>query len=147
MRVLVIDAIAPEGTAYLEERGLQVDQVLSKMPRAELFATIATYEAIVTRSSTTVNVEFLGHARRLRFLGRAGVGVDNIDIEECSASARSARAWPRGCAPSTWTCSSTTRISPRAAPGTWASASPISRRSSPRPTSSPFISLLRRPPR
>src|SRR5262245_4594527 len=79
MRVLVIDAIA-----YLEERGFQVDQVSSKMPRAELFATIEGYEAIITRSSTTVNAEFLGHARRLRFLGRAGVGVDNIDVEACS---------------------------------------------------------------
>src|SRR2546430_11762469 len=84
MRVLVIDAIAPEGIAYLEERGFQVKQVSSKMPRTELFATIAEYEAIVTRSSTTVNAEFLGHARRLRFLGRAGVGVDNIDVEACS---------------------------------------------------------------
>src|SRR5437016_6265937 len=84
MRVLIIDAIAPEGIVYLEERGLQVKQVSSKMPRTELFATIAEYEAIVTRSSTTVNAEFLGHARRLRFLGRAGVGVDNIDIEACS---------------------------------------------------------------
>ncbi len=84
MRVLVIDAIAPEGIVYLEERGFQVKQVSSKMPRTELFATIAEYEAIVTRSSTTVNAEFLGHARRLRFLGRAGVGVDNIDVEACS---------------------------------------------------------------
>src|SRR5438552_7915778 len=84
MRVLVIDAIAPEGVVYLEERGFQVKQVSSKIPRAELFATIAEYEAIVTRSSTTVNAEFLGHARRLRFLGRAGVGVDNIDVEACS---------------------------------------------------------------
>src|SRR5713101_1692886 len=84
MRVLVIDAIAPEGIAYLEERGFQVEQVSSKMPRAELFATIAGYEVIITRSSTTVNAEFLGHARRLRFLGRAGVGVDNIDVEACS---------------------------------------------------------------
>src|SRR5262249_58281813 len=41
-------------------------------------------EAVITRSSTTVNAEFLVHARRLRFLGRAGVGVDNIDIDACS---------------------------------------------------------------
>src|SRR5438309_11568152 len=81
MRVLVIDAIAPEGIVYLEERGFQVKQVSSKMPRTELFATIAEYEAIVTRSSTTVNAEVLGHARRLRFLGGAGGGVDNLGLE------------------------------------------------------------------
>src|SRR4029077_18444700 len=84
MKVLVIDAIAPEGIAYLTERGFQVDQVSSKLPKDELHARLADYEAIVTRSSTTVNVEFLAHARRLRFLGRAGVGVDNIDVEACS---------------------------------------------------------------
>src|SRR6266508_374087 len=50
MRVLVIDAIAPDGIAYLRERGFQVDEVSSK----------------------------------LRILGRAGVGVDNIDVDACS---------------------------------------------------------------
>src|SRR6266581_4698276 len=84
MRVLVIDAIAPEGIAYLTERGFEVEQISSKIARAELFREISGYEAIITRSSTTVNAEFLGHARRLRFLGRAGVGVDNIDVEACS---------------------------------------------------------------
>src|SRR6195256_5689401 len=84
MRVLVIDAIAREGIAYLSERGFEVEQISSKIPRRELFETIAGYEAIITRSSTTVNAEFLGHARRLRFLGRAGVGVDNIDVDACS---------------------------------------------------------------
>src|SRR6267142_1791518 len=84
MRVLVIDAIAREGIEYLAERGFEVEQISSKIPRAELFAAIAGYEAIITRSSTTVNAEFLRHARRLRFLGRAGVGVDNIDVEACS---------------------------------------------------------------
>src|SRR5438093_2839826 len=84
MRVLVIDAIAREGIAYLSERGFEVEQISSKIPRRELFETIAGYEAIITRSSTTVNADFLGHARRLRFLGRAGVGVDNIDVEACS---------------------------------------------------------------
>lgn len=84
MKVLVIDAIAPEGIAFLTERGFLVDQVSSKLPREELYAKIADYEAIVTRSSTTVTSEFLAHARRLRILGRAGVGVDNIDLDACS---------------------------------------------------------------
>ncbi|MEK7371465.1 MAG: phosphoglycerate dehydrogenase [candidate division NC10 bacterium] len=84
MNVLVIDTIAPEGLAFLTERGFQVEQVSSKLPREELYAKIAGYEAIITRSSTTVTPEFLSHARRLRILGRAGVGVDNIDIEACS---------------------------------------------------------------
>jgi len=84
MKVLVIDAIAPEGLRFLAERGFHVDQVPGKLPRTELHARIADYEAIVTRSSTTVDREFLAQARRLRILGRAGVGVDNIDIDACS---------------------------------------------------------------
>jgi D-3-phosphoglycerate dehydrogenase len=84
MKVLVIDAIAPEGIAYLRERGFQVDEVSSTLPREALLARLGEYEAIVTRSSTTVTPEFLAYARRLRILGRAGVGVDNIDIDACS---------------------------------------------------------------
>src|SRR5881296_46019 len=84
MKVVIIDAIAREGVAHLVERGFEVEQISSKLPREELFQKIADSEAIITRSSTTVNVEFLAHARRLRFLGRAGVGVDNIDVEACS---------------------------------------------------------------
>jgi D-3-phosphoglycerate dehydrogenase / 2-oxoglutarate reductase len=84
MKVLVIDTIASEGIAYLVERGFQVDQVSSKLDREDLLGRLADYEAIVTRSSTTVTAEFLGRARRLRILGRAGVGVDNIDVDACS---------------------------------------------------------------
>ena len=70
MKVLVIDAIAPEGIAYLGERGFQVDQVSGKLPKEELLSKIGDYEAIVTRSSTMVTAEFLARARRLRILGR-----------------------------------------------------------------------------
>lgn len=84
MKVLVIDTIAPEGIAHLTERGFQVDQVSSKLERETLLARLGDYEGIVTRSSTAVTPEFLGRARRLRILGRAGVGVDNIDVDACS---------------------------------------------------------------
>jgi D-3-phosphoglycerate dehydrogenase len=84
MNVLVIDTIAPEGIAYLAERGFQVDQVSSTLPKDELHARLGDYEAIITRSSSAVTPEFLGRARRLRILGRAGVGVDNIDVDACS---------------------------------------------------------------
>src|SRR5262245_58733225 len=84
MRGLVIDAIAREGAAYLRERGLEVDEVSSGLPRAELYERLGDYEAVITRSSTAVTREFLSRARKLRIVGRAGVGVDNIDIDACS---------------------------------------------------------------
>jgi D-3-phosphoglycerate dehydrogenase / 2-oxoglutarate reductase len=84
MRVLVIDAIAPEGTAYLRTRGLDVDEVPGTLSAADLHGRLGDYEAIVTRSSTAVTPAFLSRARKLRILGRAGVGIDNIDVDACS---------------------------------------------------------------
>ena len=80
MRVLVIDTAAPEGIAYLKDRRVRVDQVVSTLQPDQLYERIADYEAIITRSSTAVTAEFVARARNLRVLGRAGVGVDNIDI-------------------------------------------------------------------
>ena len=83
MRVLVVDAIAPEGLAYLRERSIQVDE-LAKPPRETLYARIGDYDGLITRSGTAVTAELLDHAPRLRIVGRAGVGVDNVDVEACS---------------------------------------------------------------
>jgi len=63
MAVLVIDRIAPEGIAYLEARGFQVDQVSSRLDKDALYERIGDYEAIITRSSTAVTAEFLARAR------------------------------------------------------------------------------------
>jgi D-3-phosphoglycerate dehydrogenase len=83
MRVLVAEAIAPEGVAYLRERGFTVDEFVKASAEA-LYARLADSEALITRSGTAVTPELLRHAPRLRIVGRAGVGVDNIDVEACS---------------------------------------------------------------
>ncbi|HEY3066817.1 MAG TPA: phosphoglycerate dehydrogenase [Methylomirabilota bacterium] len=83
MRVLVIDAIAPEGLAYLRSHGFEVDEIL-KPSRAALLERVGDYEALVTRSGTAVTEDLLEAATRLRIVGRAGVGVDNIDVDACS---------------------------------------------------------------
>lgn len=83
MRVLVVDAIAPEGLAYLRERGFAVDE-LHKPSAEALHAALPAYEALVTRSGTAVTAELLTHAPKLRIVGRAGVGVDNVDVDACS---------------------------------------------------------------
>jgi D-3-phosphoglycerate dehydrogenase len=81
--VLVVDSIAPEGLAYLRERGCAVDELVRPKPEI-LHARIADYDALITRSSLAVTPELLRHAPRLKIVGRAGVGVDNIDVEACS---------------------------------------------------------------
>ncbi len=83
MRVLVVDAIAPEGLAFLRQHGFEVDE-LPRPPREVLEQRIGDYEALITRSSTPVTADLLRRAARLRIVGRAGVGVDNIDVEACS---------------------------------------------------------------
>jgi D-3-phosphoglycerate dehydrogenase / 2-oxoglutarate reductase len=83
VRVLVVDAIAPEGLAYLREHGFEVDEL--RRPSAdELHAALPGYEALVTRSGTAVTSALLAHAPNLRIVGRAGVGVDNVDVDACS---------------------------------------------------------------
>jgi D-3-phosphoglycerate dehydrogenase / 2-oxoglutarate reductase len=83
MRVLVVDTIAPEGLGYLRDHGIDVEE-LHRPSREALEARIKEYDALITRSSTAVTAALLEHAPRLRFVGRAGVGVDNVDVEACS---------------------------------------------------------------
>ena len=80
-RVLVTDEVDPEGVALLTaEPELHVD-VVSTLPKTELLARIGDYDAIVGRSATRISEELLRSATKLRVVGRAGVGVDNIDLD------------------------------------------------------------------
>jgi D-3-phosphoglycerate dehydrogenase len=80
-RVLVTDDIDRDGVALLEaEPALQVDEVPT-LPRDELLARIGDYDAIVGRSATRISAELLRAATRLRVVGRAGVGVDNVALD------------------------------------------------------------------
>lgn len=83
--VLVSDDISEKGIELLEqEPGIHVD-VKTKLTREELYAIIANYDGLVTRSMTTVDQELLDHTSgRLRVVGRAGVGLDNVDVEAAS---------------------------------------------------------------
>ncbi len=83
MRILAVDGIAPEGIAYLRTRGIEVDE-LPKASLEALYARLPEYEGLITRSGTSVTAELLEHAPRLRIVGRAGVGIDNVDVEACS---------------------------------------------------------------
>ncbi len=77
-RILVADPIARDGIAVLREQA-QVD-VKTGLSPAELIAIIADYDALIVRSETRVTRAIIEAARNLRIIGRAGVGVDNIDV-------------------------------------------------------------------
>jgi D-3-phosphoglycerate dehydrogenase len=84
-RVLVTDEVDPQGVDLLRaEPSLFVDERPTR-PWRELLPEIATYDAIVGRSATQMPAELLQAAKRLRVIGRAGVGTDNIDLREATA--------------------------------------------------------------
>lgn len=79
-RVLVLDGLSEEGVNVFRDHGLDVD-VKPPQSTEELSAIIGDYDGLVVRSGTTVTAEALEHAGRLKVIGRAGVGTDNIDKE------------------------------------------------------------------
>ena len=79
MKVLVSDPLAPAGVEELA-RNHDVD-VQTGMSRQELLERIQAYDAIVVRSETQVDAEVIAAATNLKVIGRAGVGLDNVDID------------------------------------------------------------------
>lgn len=82
-RILVADGVSPKGIAILTDNPqFQVDIGSAKgIPEDELIAKIGDYDALVVRSATKVKAKALAAATRLKVIGRAGVGVDNVDVD------------------------------------------------------------------
>ncbi len=84
MKILITDPIDQEGIEILEkEDGIEVTVDFS-LKDDRLAQAIAPYHALITRSGTTVTSGIIEQAENLRVIGRAGVGVDNVDIEAAS---------------------------------------------------------------
>ncbi len=83
MKVLVAERIADKGVEKLRESGLEVD-FNPTIKREELLEIIGEYDALVVRSVTKVNEELYSKATNLKVVGRAGNGVDNIEMEGAS---------------------------------------------------------------
>ena len=79
MRVLVADPLAEEGLEVLRKQ-VEVD-VRTKMKPDELVSVIGDYEAIIVRSETRVTREAIEAGKKLQVIARAGVGIDNVDLE------------------------------------------------------------------
>lgn len=85
MRVLVCDPVAQEGIDFLRQQPDLEVEVRPKISPAELAEIIADYHALVVRSETKVKTDILDRAVNLKVIGRAGVGVDNIDVPAATA--------------------------------------------------------------
>src|SRR5579862_2448995 len=80
-RVLIADKLAPAGMEILQVASdIQIDEAAGLTP-AELAAKIPPYHGLIVRSGSTVTAEVVAAAENLRAIGRAGIGVDNIDVE------------------------------------------------------------------
>ncbi len=79
-KILVSDPIFEEGIQLLKQKKYQVKKAWN-IPKNELPRIIGEYDALIVRSATKVNSELLSNAKKLKVIGRAGDGLDNVDTE------------------------------------------------------------------
>src|SRR5919205_3693360 len=82
-KVLIADALSPRAVEIFRARGVAAD-VATGLDSAELRRRIAGYDGLAVRSATKVTAELLAAAEALKVVGRAGIGVDNIDVPAAS---------------------------------------------------------------
>ncbi|MCH6558524.1 MAG: phosphoglycerate dehydrogenase, partial [Nitrospirae bacterium] len=80
MKILVSDSISKRGVEILEKAGFTVD-VKTKLSKADLLREINAYEGLIVRSATKVTAKVIEAAERLKVIGRAGSGLDNVDTQ------------------------------------------------------------------
>jgi D-3-phosphoglycerate dehydrogenase len=79
---MICDPISPKGIALFQQRPeFEVTVLKQRLPEAELLPLVADVEALVVRSETKVSRKIIEGAPKLRVVGRAGVGVDNVDVD------------------------------------------------------------------
>jgi D-3-phosphoglycerate dehydrogenase / 2-oxoglutarate reductase len=82
--VLIADKLSPQAMAVFKERGVETD-VKTGMTPEELLKVAGNYEGIAIRSATKITKDVLAVASKLKVVGRAGIGVDNVDIPAATA--------------------------------------------------------------
>src|SRR3546814_115858 len=78
-KVLISDDLSPRAAEIFRERGIEVDVRVGLKPD-ELKACIHDYDGLAIRSATKVTAEIIAAAEKLKVVGRAGIGVDNVDV-------------------------------------------------------------------
>lgn len=83
IKILICDKIADEGIKIMEGKGYQVTRAWTT-PKNQLAKMVNDYDAVIVRSATKVTAELLTNADKLRVIGRAGEGLDNIDLRKAA---------------------------------------------------------------
>ena len=84
-RVLIADSLSPAAVDIFRQRGVDTD-IKTGLSKDELIAVIGDYDGLVVRSDTKPNADVIAAAKKLKVIGRAGIGVDNIDIPSATAA-------------------------------------------------------------
>ena len=83
-RILVADKISPEGKAFLDGQKNIAAEHITGLDESALCEKIGDYHAVIVRSATTISARVIDAAARLEVIGRAGIGVDNIDVDHAT---------------------------------------------------------------
>ena len=83
MKILITESIAEDSVQYLRDRGYEVEEYLGHS-QEEIEQHIKGFDAIIVRSATKINETLLDNADCLKAVGRAGTGIDNIDVKACT---------------------------------------------------------------
>src|SRR5262245_48615203 len=83
-RVLIDDQLSPAAAAIFQERGIE-NEVRVGLGKEELEQIVADYDGLAVRSATKVTEKIIAAATNLKVVGRAGIGVDNIDVKAATA--------------------------------------------------------------
>src|SRR5206468_5605473 len=84
-KVLIADELSPAAVQVFRHRGVEVDEKIGLKPK-ELRDIIGEYDGLAVRSATKVTPEVIAVAKKLKVVGRAGIGIDNIDLKAATAA-------------------------------------------------------------
>jgi D-3-phosphoglycerate dehydrogenase len=85
-KVLISDALSPAAVQIFKDRGIEVDfQPSLGKDKEKLAEIIGNYDGLAIRSATKVSAKILANAKKLKVIGRAGIGVDNVEIPAATA--------------------------------------------------------------
>src|ERR1700740_2192840 len=81
LKILIADPISPKGIDLLRAGAKLLVDVKTGLKESDLLGIVAEYSAIVVRSQTKITANVIAAASKLKVVGRAGVGVDNVDVD------------------------------------------------------------------
>jgi len=84
-KVLIADKLSPAALAIFKERGVEAD-VITDLKKDDLINIVGEYDGIAVRSATKITADVIKAAKNLKVVGRAGIGVDNVDIPAATAA-------------------------------------------------------------